>query len=217
MLLCNVRLVHQALYSRVLLANLQDDKENPPADLHPRERRNSLEHCHCKPINQISNLTVGANIRKVLVVIFQCTPVNFWWNRTITGGHCVNNTKFLLGNSVPNIATDIAILLLPIPFIWNLQQSSGRKLALSGVFLLGGFVCVVSIIRLAIQLETDFTSPDLSWTITSFVMWTNVETNLAVVSGKFSGPKTMPRVFYLHPSSLSTIPPSSAQYFHKPC
>ncbi|EPE31737.1 integral membrane protein [Glarea lozoyensis ATCC 20868] len=134
------------------------------------------------PIYILGSIVVAWNIAIVLVVIFQCTPVNFWWNRSIIGGKCVDNTKFLLGNSVPNIATDIAILLLPIPFIWNLQQSSGRKLALIGIFMLGGFVCVVSIIRLAIQLQTDFTSPDLSWTITSFVMWTNVETNLAVVS-----------------------------------
>jgi hypothetical protein len=110
--------------------------------------------------------------------------VAFWWDRTIPGGHCVDNTAFLLGNSIPNIATDIAILLLPLPFIWRLQQSKSRKIALSGIFLLAGFVCIVSIIRLVIQLRTDFTSPDLTWSITEFVIWTNVETNLAIVSGK---------------------------------
>ena len=50
------------------------------------------------------------------------------------------------------------------------------------MFLLGGFVCVVSIYRLKKLLETDFASPDLTWTFTDIAMWSVVETNVALVS-----------------------------------
>ena len=78
--------------------------------------------------------------------------------------------------------TDFFVLGLPLPYIWKLNQSTSHKIMISGLFLLGGFVCIITIIRLVIQLHTDFASPDLTWSITDFVTWTNVEVSLAITS-----------------------------------
>lgn len=134
------------------------------------------------PIYVLSFVVSGWMVAVILVSIFSCTPVAYWWDRTIPNGHCVDNTAFLLGNSIPNICTDFFILILPMPYVWTLNQSLRRKIAVSGLFLLGGFVCIITIVRLVIQLNTDFTSPDLTWNITEFVKWTNVEVSLAIVS-----------------------------------
>ena len=70
--------------------------------------------------------------------IFQCTPVQFAWNKRIEGGHCIPGVKSLIGNLVPNVATDLAIMLLPMPIIWNLHLPTAQKWSVSGMFLLGG-------------------------------------------------------------------------------
>ena len=46
-------------------------------------------------------------------------------------------------------------------------------------------VCVVSLIRLVILLQTDFSSLDLSWSIADFSMWCTVEACFAIISGKY--------------------------------
>ena len=36
-----------------------------------------------------------------------------------------------------NVITDIVILILPLPILWRLQLSQGRKFQLMGIFLTG--------------------------------------------------------------------------------
>ncbi len=74
--------------------------------------------------------------------IFQCTPVRYMWVKSIDG-HCMNTPVFLLVGSILNILTDIVIVILPIPIVWSLQVTRQQKMALSGIFLLGG-LCVVN-------------------------------------------------------------------------
>ncbi len=50
----------------------------------------------------------------------------------------VNVYAFFIGNAVPNIITDWALLFLPVPYIWRLQQKTLQKTALCSVFGLGG-------------------------------------------------------------------------------
>lgn len=75
---------------------------------------------------------VGMN----LTVIFQCTPIRKFWEPHVPG-HCIDLWKFLLAQAIPNIFTDLVILLLPLPPLWNLQVPSSQKAALFGIFLLG--------------------------------------------------------------------------------
>ena len=71
------------------------------------------------------------------IVIFECTPIHYFWNRQPVNGHCIDIQKFFVGQAVPNIVTDFALLALPLPLIWKLHIPHGQKFALSGVFLLG--------------------------------------------------------------------------------
>jgi hypothetical protein len=70
-------------------------------------------------------------------VIFECTPIDYTWNPH-GEGHCISLDRFFLGQAVPNIATDIFLLAIPIPMIWNLQLPRSQKVALSSIFMLGG-------------------------------------------------------------------------------
>lgn len=74
---------------------------------------------------------------KILATVFQCVPVSGFWDKKIPS-KCIGDKHFFIGNSVPNILTDIALLLLPVRSIWRLQMSTSQKIALAGTFMLGG-------------------------------------------------------------------------------
>lgn len=73
----------------------------------------------------------------LIVAIFECTPVAYYWDKTIKGGTCINQDQFYRWNGVANLLIDFMILTLSIPMIWRLNLAYRQKLSLSGIFLLG--------------------------------------------------------------------------------
>ena len=69
--------------------------------------------------------------------IFECEPVAYFWDKTIKGGKCINSNYLSYGLTAANVATDIAVLLLPIPLLWTLQMKTHRKLAAIAILGLG--------------------------------------------------------------------------------
>lgn len=75
---------------------------------------------------------------QILVTIFQCTPISEFWNRTHPAKCTVDTKSFSIGGAIPNILTDVALLILPLPYIWRLNRPVSQKFALAGIFMLGG-------------------------------------------------------------------------------
>lgn len=71
-----------------------------------------------------------------VAAVFQCTPFDFNWNKDIAG-RCFNVQVFANSSSVPNIATDLAVLILPLRTVWGLKISIGRRIGLLLIFLTG--------------------------------------------------------------------------------
>lgn len=69
--------------------------------------------------------------------IFQCSPIDSFWNPKIKG-KCIKLDDVLITCSSLNIATDILILLLPLPALLKLHVSTERKAQLVATFMLGG-------------------------------------------------------------------------------
>jgi hypothetical protein len=72
----------------------------------------------------------------ILVIVFDCHPVNYFWTRT-GDGHCLQPFIWQEIFAALNICSDIALLILPIPMVWALQVSRSQKISLSAIFLLG--------------------------------------------------------------------------------
>lgn len=68
--------------------------------------------------------------------IFICVPVQKLWYPQIPG-RCIDQVATWVANAVSTIATDVAILLLPIPQIWKLQLRTSEKIAVLIAFSLG--------------------------------------------------------------------------------
>ncbi|KAM5342996.1 hypothetical protein ACJ41O_013962 [Fusarium nematophilum] len=95
----------------------------------------------------ISVMLVGWGVAVVAVSIFACDPVAGFWDPSIPSS-CIDSDKFFIGITVPNIIFDVLTVALPIREVWKLQMGREKKLAITGVFLLGGSVVLASIARL---------------------------------------------------------------------
>ena len=75
--------------------------------------------------------------------LFNCTPVQLAWDMTLHG-HCTPKKIMTYLSGAVNAATDIYVLMIPVPAIWALPVDTGRKIRVVSVFSLG-FWLVVSI------------------------------------------------------------------------
>jgi hypothetical protein len=72
-----------------------------------------------------------------LACAFQCRPLRGYWDKSVEA-KCFNEDTFFIVNQVFNVVMDFVILALPLPIIWGLKRVWQDRLALSGVFALGG-------------------------------------------------------------------------------
>jgi putative effector of murein hydrolase len=72
-----------------------------------------------------------------VAAVFQCSPIAFSWNKTLPMGKCFNVEVYANSSSVPNIFTDLVVLVLPLRTVWGLKVSVGRRVGLLIIFLTG--------------------------------------------------------------------------------
>ncbi|PNY26860.1 Uncharacterized protein TCAP_03222 [Tolypocladium capitatum] len=76
----------------------------------------------------------------ILYTTFVCTPVPFYWDKSMPGGWCWGNDKFMIQNVVAGVlalALDIAILIIPVGTVWKLQIKRKQKMAVTLVLGVG--------------------------------------------------------------------------------
>lgn len=91
----------------------------------------------------LGSIVVGWVIAIIFVSVFQCSPISKAWNPTLPGT-CINLKGSFIGNAVPNILTDIAILALPVHVVWGLHATVTHRLSVIAVFLLGSLFVSLS-------------------------------------------------------------------------
>jgi len=96
------------------------------------------------PYRRFKNACIAVGVLNILwyiifmcVIISACRPFQYYWDKSIHGT-CYDLYAQLIGTSAATFLTDILVLLLPIPWLWGVQMKTSRKLAVIGMFLLGG-------------------------------------------------------------------------------
>ncbi|KAL8635623.1 MAG: hypothetical protein Q9228_006902 [Teloschistes exilis] len=67
-----------------------------------------------------------------------CRPIAYLWDRQVVGGRCFDINLFYRWSAFPNIVTDVAMLVLPLPVVWRLHTSNNIKVGLTLMFAAGG-------------------------------------------------------------------------------
>ncbi|KAL8767561.1 MAG: hypothetical protein Q9209_005978 [Squamulea sp. 1 TL-2023] len=129
----------------------------------------------------IAAIVVAWFIAFVVTQFVTCQPFEYWWDKSIPGGHCINGKHVgYYITSPPDILTNIAILVLPIPWLWDLQMQTRRKIAITCIFILGSFAALGSIIRVPYLHQLNFNDP--SYSVVSPGIWLNVEIAIGILS-----------------------------------
>ncbi|KAL8993501.1 MAG: hypothetical protein Q9188_007315 [Gyalolechia gomerana] len=82
-----------------------------------------------------------------------------------------------------NVASDIAILIIPISMVWTLQMSRQRKLAVSAVFATGTTGCVASSVRMGLYVKGLKGYSDPTWQTYPEQLWSYAEISAGIMCG----------------------------------
>ncbi|KAG8420083.1 hypothetical protein J3459_011395 [Metarhizium acridum] len=98
--------------------------------------------------------TVAFNVLYGLIfvtgAVFQCTPVDYYWNQYFDAaeGSCINMNLFGWLNAAIGLAIDLWMIVLPMSQVVPLRLHWKKKVGVAIMFFLGTFVTIVSALRL---------------------------------------------------------------------
>jgi hypothetical protein len=95
-----------------------------------------------------------------------CTPIPRFWDHNVQGT-CFNEVALFIADTVMSAITDIAILVIPIPLIWNLHMPLKKKIRVFSMLGAGGVAVAASLARL-VMVVSGGDDPDLTFSIVRF-------------------------------------------------
>ncbi|MCJ1264679.1 hypothetical protein MMC22_004553 [Lobaria immixta] len=125
-------------------------------------------------------LAVLCEIPVFFAGIFYCKPVKYAWDKTIKGGHCIDVQRVYTTATMLNLVVDVAIVVAPIKLIWSLHMTPSARWGVISIFLLGGFVCIINLIRFPHLINVP--TGDVTWANIPVSTWTEAEYHLGVIS-----------------------------------
>ncbi|KLP23230.1 integral membrane protein [Fusarium fujikuroi] len=131
----------------------------------------------------LGGMTFSWWIGIIFASIFQCSPVDKAWKPFMKGGTCLDKNKFFIGNSIPNIVMDAMIIALPVFEVSKVQVPRSQKIAIAGIFLLGGLIVIISCIRLKyiVALLQAGQEADFTKLISTPWIWTVIEPSVGLL------------------------------------
>src|SRR5688572_24691937 len=82
-------------------------------------------------------LVVCWSLSQILLAAFACVPVSAFWDSSVDGARCLPPLPLLYANAAGNIATEVAVLALPLPVLGALNLPRSQRFMLIGIFSLG--------------------------------------------------------------------------------
>ncbi|KAI0485071.1 hypothetical protein GGR56DRAFT_616728 [Xylariaceae sp. FL0804] len=99
--------------------------------------------------------------------------------------NCYDSTPLFQAFAISDVITDTFILIIPVYWTTRLHMTFGRKIAVCGVFLLGGVVIGAGIARLVIfiqQTNDPYQNADGIGHLTTEMYWSMIEMGISVVA-----------------------------------
>ncbi|KAJ5665289.1 uncharacterized protein N7477_007737 [Penicillium maclennaniae] len=137
----------------------------------------------------------------VVSAFLNCVPIAKFWDPTIKG-FCLSKPGLWFSNASMHITTDLAILVIPIPALIQIDIPKRQKIALILMFAMGGFVCVTSIIRL-VALKKISDSNDPTYDNVGAASWSAIECNTGIICACL--PTLKPLLSHVMPGLIPTF------------
>lgn len=117
----------------------------------------------------------------VLSSIFFCRPISKFWNVNYPEdkGYCLPKQATWYFNAAFQIASDVVILIMPMPLLWKLHLPWRQKSGIMLVFGVGIVVIATSIARM-LELTELFTS-DFTQSNAKAALWSALEVDVSII------------------------------------
>ena len=99
---------------------------------------------------------VANTIAWMIPVIVICRPISAYWSLQGQRGRCLNYDVLGTFLSLPNLASDIALLILPGPILWKTQLSLTKRLGLILTFAAGSAGVIGACLRLGFYIRRTY-------------------------------------------------------------
>ncbi|KAG8159866.1 hypothetical protein KVR01_010503 [Diaporthe batatas] len=122
-------------------------------------------------------ITVVWAMGTILAGCLVCQPLPILWN-TVSGGHCGDQILSFVISGAINLATNVIVIVLPLPALLKLRMGKYKKVILASVFSLGILTCVTGVVRIVCLTQMDFT--DIPYSMTLANIFGGLEASMAV-------------------------------------
>ena len=134
------------------------------------------------------------NIGGIIVTFFsafQCRPPRAAYDLSVQNPSCISILSIYLASAPLNVASDLAILVLPIPVLTGVRMPGKQKTIIVFLFALGIFVTIIDVVRIyylqlaanesqAQQIQSTPRSLDHS-TASIALLWSTIEVNVGII------------------------------------
>ncbi|OQE36696.1 hypothetical protein PENCOP_c011G05718 [Penicillium coprophilum] len=148
--------------------------------------RITVSRIHAYILYAAMTLAAVVGIVFFFFTMFQCTPVDYFWNHTQPNAHgsCIDKDA-LIGiaylYSVGAAITDLTIGLLPVALIWNLRMNRRTKGAMVAILGIGCIASAAVIIR--IPFVHYYKDKEFLYATYQISIWSNVEAGIGITAG----------------------------------
>ncbi|RDW71516.1 hypothetical protein BP6252_08079 [Coleophoma cylindrospora] len=118
-------------------------------------------------------------LTNMITVAVQCRPVSYFWDQNQPGS-CIDTTAFFYFLNAFTIFSDIVLIILPLPSLFQVNRLPSQKFALTAVFMIGILSTVSSCIRL-ITIRAFTLTKDPVYDAAPIITWSNIEINLGII------------------------------------
>ncbi|KAK3984420.1 hypothetical protein QBC44DRAFT_375184 [Cladorrhinum sp. PSN332] len=128
-------------------------------------------------------VTTASGISFTMSIVFQCTPINFFWSRfddLPSIGSCININAYAWTVAIFNFALDLWLLALPMPELFKLSLPLRKKIVVCLMFAVGGFVTIVSVPRI-ISMASFKSTINPTYDLVEVSFWGHVEASVCVI------------------------------------
>ncbi|KAH6973068.1 hypothetical protein BKA56DRAFT_659954 [Ilyonectria sp. MPI-CAGE-AT-0026] len=155
------------------------------------------------------NIALGVAI--FLTVIFQTIPINAYWDLKVEKKRQIDGPMFYISSAIVTICTDVLVLVIPFWVFLGLRMRLAAKIGLLVVFLMGGVVTVVAIVRVN-ELHKKFydVNPNYDARHTLGDTYSSIEVNLAIIAS--CGPALRPLFRRMFPGLFSNKSSNDRDY-----
>ena len=119
-------------------------------------------------------------------ILFICgTDFSAYWTSTkVEAANCTETSMLHNAFAISDVVIDVIIIVLPLPMVWRLHLTPGRKLGLIGIFMLGALALAASLVRMVmfVQLTSANYSANVDFELlcTAGLYWSMIEAGLAL-------------------------------------